>query len=143
MEQPFSLTSEVRENRLIITTSGYVNNVGGEAIAAEFARHFEQGTRHIVINLGQSRVVNSVGMSFLIEIIERLQDATGATDSAFVVTRSSGSVLAERVRGSKPWRLLLVNAGSVQSVTGGTAESTPAGVLVTAASDSNRIEMML
>ena len=77
MEQPFSLTSEVRENRLIITTSGYVNNVGGEAIAAEFARHFEQGTRHIVINLGQSRVVNSVGMSFLIEIIERLQDAGG------------------------------------------------------------------
>jgi hypothetical protein len=70
-------------------------------------------------------------------------DSTGATDSAFLVTRSSGSVLAERVRGSKPWRLLLVNAGSVQSVTGGTAESTPAGVLVTAASDSNRIEMML
>jgi hypothetical protein len=51
--------------------------------------------------------------------------------------------LAERVRGSKPWRLLLVNSASVQSVTGGTAESTSAGVLVTAASDSDRIEMVL
>jgi anti-anti-sigma factor len=77
MEQPFNLTSEVRDNCLIITTSGYVNNVGGEAIAAEFIRHFEQGTRHVVINLGQSRVVNSVGMSFLIEIIERLEESGG------------------------------------------------------------------
>jgi anti-anti-sigma factor len=77
MEQPFSLTSEVRDNCLIITTTGYVNNVGGEAIAAEFARHFEKGTIRVVINLGQSKVVNSVGMSFLIEIIERLQDAGG------------------------------------------------------------------
>ena len=77
MEQPFSLTSEVRDQCLIITTAGYVNNVGGETIAAEFNRHFEQGIRHIVINLGQSKVVNSVGMSFLIEIIEQLQDADG------------------------------------------------------------------
>ena len=77
MEQPFSLTSEVRDNCLIITTSGYVNNVGGEAIASEFDRHFEQGTKRVVINLGQSKVVNSVGMSFLIEIIEKLQEAEG------------------------------------------------------------------
>ena len=40
MEQPFKLTSELRDNRLIITTSGYVNNVGGEAIAKEFNQHF-------------------------------------------------------------------------------------------------------
>ena len=77
MEQPFSLTSEVRDNCLIITTTGYVNNVGGEAIAAEFARHFEKGTKQVVINLGQSKVVNSVGMSFLIEIIERLEESGG------------------------------------------------------------------
>ncbi len=77
MEQPFSLTSEVREGCLVITTAGYVNNVGGEAIAAEFLRHFEGGTRRVVINLGGSRVVNSVGMSFLIEIIEKLEETGG------------------------------------------------------------------
>lgn len=77
MEQPFSLTSELRDNCLVITTSGYVNNLGGEAIAAEFARHFENGTKQVVINLGQSKVVNSVGMSFLIEIIEHLEEAEG------------------------------------------------------------------
>jgi len=77
MEQPFTLTSEMRDNCLVITTSGYVNNVGGEAIAAEFGRHFEGGTKHVVVNLAQSKVVNSIGMSFLIEIIEQLQEVDG------------------------------------------------------------------
>jgi anti-anti-sigma factor len=77
MEQPFRLTSELRENRLIIATSGYVNNVGGEAIAEEFSKHFESGVKHVVINLAESKVVNSIGMSFLIEIIEQLQEVDG------------------------------------------------------------------
>ena len=77
MEQPFSLTTEVNQKRLIITTSGYVNNVGGAAIAEEFQRHFAGGIREVVINLGQSKVVNSVGMSFLIEMIEQLNEANG------------------------------------------------------------------
>lgn len=77
MEQQFTLTSEVRDDHLIIATSGYVNNVGGEAIAAEFNRHFQNGVNRVIINLAQSKVVNSIGMSFLIEIIEQLQDTDG------------------------------------------------------------------
>jgi stage II sporulation protein AA (anti-sigma F factor antagonist) len=77
MGQEFSLTSETRDNCLIITTSGYINNIGGEAIAKEFSGHFEQGTKKVVINLAQSKVVNSIGMSFLIDIIDRLNEAEG------------------------------------------------------------------
>jgi anti-anti-sigma factor len=77
MEQPFSLTSEIKSNCLVITTVGYVNNIGGEAIAGEFSRHFESGTKQVIINLAQSKVVNSIGMSFLIEIIEQLSDVDG------------------------------------------------------------------
>jgi len=77
MDLPFSLTSELRDSRLIIATSGYVNNIGGEAIATEFNRHFESGIKEVVINLAQSKVVNSIGMSFLLEIIEKLEDAGG------------------------------------------------------------------
>ncbi|MFI5252191.1 MAG: STAS domain-containing protein [Bacteroidota bacterium] len=77
MDQPFTLTSEVRGTALVIATSGYVNNIGGEAIAKEFDRHFEKNIMHIVINLAQSKVVNSIGMSFLLEIIEKLQEADG------------------------------------------------------------------
>jgi anti-anti-sigma factor len=77
MDQPFSLTSELRDNRLIIATSGYVNNVGGEAIATEFGKHFSGGVKEVVLNLEHSKVVNSIGMSFLIEMIEQLQDVDG------------------------------------------------------------------
>ncbi len=77
MEQPFSLTSDVADNRLVIATSGYINNVGGQKIAEEFQRNFANGVKHVVINLAQSKVVNSIGMSFLIEIIETLNDAGG------------------------------------------------------------------
>lgn len=77
MDQPFSLTSELRGNVLVVATSGYVNNVGGEAIATEFGKHFQNGIKYVVVNLAQSKVVNSIGMSFLIEIIEQLQEADG------------------------------------------------------------------
>src|SRR5512143_2518812 len=77
MEQPFSISSNLTDNRLVIATSGYVNNVGGQAIAEEFQRHFANGVKHVIINLGQSKVVNSIGMSFLIEIIETLNDSGG------------------------------------------------------------------
>lgn len=77
MEQQFTLTSEVRNNCLILATSGYVNNVGGEQIAQEFSRHFEGGTRKVIVNLAQSKVVNSIGMSFLIDIVDQLNDAGG------------------------------------------------------------------
>ena len=77
MEHQFSLSSEVRDNRLIIATSGYINNVGGETIAKEFTCHFEKGVTEVILNLAQSKVVNSIGMSFLLEILDQLQEAGG------------------------------------------------------------------
>jgi anti-anti-sigma factor len=77
MEHELTLTSELKNDCLIMTTAGYVNNTGGEKIANEFNKHFEQGIRNIVINLAQSKVVNSIGISFLIEIIEKLNDSNG------------------------------------------------------------------
>ena len=77
MEQQFSLTSELRDNRLIIATSGYINNVGGEAIATEFNNHFANGVKEIILNLAQSKVVNSIGMSFLLEILDELEEVGG------------------------------------------------------------------
>ncbi len=77
MEQQFKLSSEVRGKCLIMTTSGYVNNVGGESIANEFSAHFGKGVKQVVINLAESKVVNSIGMSFLLEILDQLQDVGG------------------------------------------------------------------
>jgi anti-anti-sigma factor len=77
MEQPFSLTSTITDGCLVIATTGYINNTGGEAIGREFTKHFEQGVRKVAVNLAGSKVVNSIGMSFLIEIIDQLNDTGG------------------------------------------------------------------
>jgi alpha-D-xyloside xylohydrolase len=68
-------------------------------------------------------------------------DQRGATDSAFEVTLAAGVVVAERVHGSKPWRLMLANLTTGLDVTGGSPEATPEGLLVTAAAGSHRIEV--
>ena len=78
-----------------------------------------------------------------VKVAVPVPEVGGGTDSAFEVTRAAGVVVAEQVRGSKPWRLLLVNAVSELGVTGGAAENTPEGMLVTAAPGSPRIEIRL
>jgi anti-anti-sigma factor len=77
MEQQFGLTSSVTDGVLVIATNGYINNVGGEAISKEFNSHFAGGLNNVVIDLSGSKVVNSIGMSFLIEILEQLQESGG------------------------------------------------------------------
>jgi anti-anti-sigma factor len=77
MEAEFKLISEVKGDVLVMHTSGYVNNEGGEKIAQEFEKHFENGLKKVVINLEKSKVVNSIGISFLIEIIDQLNEEDG------------------------------------------------------------------
>jgi anti-anti-sigma factor len=77
MEAEFKLTSELHDDVLVINTSGYVNNEGGEKIAEEFDNHFENGIKKVIINLEKSKVVNSIGISFLIEIIDKLNEEDG------------------------------------------------------------------
>ena len=77
MISEFKINCEVNGNYAVIYTSGYVNNVGGEAIVNEFSKHNEKGIKYFIVNLAESKVVNSIGISFLIEIIEKLNDSGG------------------------------------------------------------------
>lgn len=77
MEAEFKLTSELNNDVLVMHTSGYVNNEGGEKISREFSQHFEKGIKKVIIDLKESKVVNSIGISFLIEVIEKLNEKNG------------------------------------------------------------------
>ena len=65
----FKLDTREEGDVVIITTEGYLNNVGGEKI--------DGGKNKFLLNLERSSVVNSIGVSILIEIIEKLQDSDG------------------------------------------------------------------
>ena len=77
MKMDFNLTSIIKNDVLVITTEGYINNDGGEKIAEEFEKHFANGTTKVLIDIKESKVVNSIGISYLIEIIEKLNEKNG------------------------------------------------------------------
>lgn len=77
MASEFNLVTEIKDNCIVINTSGYINNNGGQKIVDEFNKHNLNGINNIVLNLAQSNVVNSIGISFLIEILEKLNQSSG------------------------------------------------------------------
>tara|TARA_Y100000590_G_C15633092_1_gene981935 strand:+ start:326 stop:670 length:345 start_codon:yes stop_codon:yes gene_type:complete len=74
----FNISVREQGDIIIIETNGYLNNVGGEVIANECYAQIDKGKKVFVLNLEKSPVVNSIGVSILIEIIEKLQDVDGS-----------------------------------------------------------------
>jgi anti-anti-sigma factor len=75
MSTDFNLVSELHDKALVIKTEGYINNSGGEKIAQEFSKHND--VNKLILNLENSKVVNSMGISHLIEVIEKITQANG------------------------------------------------------------------
>ena len=73
----FSLDVKDEGDVVIIETTGYLNNVGGEKISEACYEKIEKGKKLFLLDLENSKVVNSIGVSILIEIIEKLQDVDG------------------------------------------------------------------
>lgn len=71
--------SKVEQNgeAAIIYTKGYINNVGGEEIANCAYELMDGGARTILLNLSDTRIVNSIGISILIEIVEKMLEKDG------------------------------------------------------------------
>ncbi len=75
MSTDFSLNSELHDKTLVIKTEGYINNIGGEKIVQEFTKYSD--VNKLILNLENSKVVNSIGISHLIEVIEILNQGNG------------------------------------------------------------------
>ena len=73
----FSLDVKDEGDVVIIETTGYLNNVGGEKISEACYEKMKSGKKFFLLDLENSKVVNSIGVSILIEIIEKLQDVDG------------------------------------------------------------------
>jgi anti-anti-sigma factor len=65
---------ERRGDVAIFSTDGYINNQGGEEIAREAYAELDKGARALVMNLEKTRIVNSIGISILIEVLERVME---------------------------------------------------------------------
>ena len=61
----------------VIAASGYINNEGGQAIADAASTLMDQGCTTLLIDLDGTRIINSIGVSILLEILEKLMDEQG------------------------------------------------------------------
>ena len=71
------LNTEESNGLVIISTQGYLNKDLGEEIQSIANDYIEKGTTKFLINLSQSNIVNSIGASIMIELIETLQEIDG------------------------------------------------------------------
>jgi len=67
----------VTEGFGLIAAAGYINNEGGQAIADAASELIEGGNRTLLIDLEGTRIINSIGVSILLEIMEKLLEDKG------------------------------------------------------------------
>lgn len=77
---PDNLEVSVREEGRvgILETNGYINNLGAEKISEVCDELMQKGVKHFLFDLAASRIINSIGISILIEVIEKVREVEGA-----------------------------------------------------------------
>jgi anti-anti-sigma factor len=77
MTEALKLTIDRRDGLAVIYTEGYINNQGGEEIARAAYDLIDGGYRQLLLNLTGTKIINSIGISILIEIIEKMLEVEG------------------------------------------------------------------
>ena len=70
--------AEVKGDVALINAPNYVNNQAAEVIAVECSELIDAGTVKLVLNLSEAKLVNSVGIAIIIEIIEKAIEKGGS-----------------------------------------------------------------
>jgi anti-anti-sigma factor len=77
MTETLKVRVDRRDVLAVVNTEGYINNQGGEEIAQAANLLMEEGYRTLLLNLAGSKIVNSIGISILIEVLERMIELQG------------------------------------------------------------------
>ena len=64
-------------NTLVVSVGGYLNSLLGEEVEKVVRAELEGGGRRILLNFGGTRLVNSIGISFVIGIVEKVMEREG------------------------------------------------------------------
>lgn len=72
-------TIEIREegNTLVVSVVGYLNSLLGEEVEKVVRARLDGGGRRILLNFQGTRMVNSIGISFVIGVVERVMEREG------------------------------------------------------------------
>ena len=65
------------EGAAVVYPGPYLNQLRGEAIESRCQELLDEGVRRIIINFEETELINSMGISILLGVIEAVSDARG------------------------------------------------------------------
>ena len=77
MSENLTVTVDRLDGLAVIHTQGYIDDRGGEQIASTAHQLIGEGYRVLLLDLAGTSIVNSIGISILIEIIEKMIEIEG------------------------------------------------------------------
>lgn len=69
---------EVDEGTSVVYVNGYLNSLLGEEVERVVHDNLDAGRLRIVLNFEGTKLINSIGISFIIGIVERMVERDGA-----------------------------------------------------------------
>jgi anti-anti-sigma factor len=70
----FKVTQDQQGNVILFKAQGYLNDLGGEEVEKLFKKALKDGHRKFVIDFGKIAYINSIGVSFLVGIVEATRE---------------------------------------------------------------------
>ena len=78
MTEDLKVTAKKGEGYTMVYTDGYISDTQGEKVVEVCDGLMQEGYRHFILNLGKSRMISSIGIAILMEVIERAGELDGS-----------------------------------------------------------------
>lgn len=75
MNPETNLTVRTEGETAIVHAGDYLNKLSGEKIERECRRKLEAGCKKLIVNFSETEIVNSIGVSILLGVIDAANDA--------------------------------------------------------------------
>jgi anti-anti-sigma regulatory factor len=74
-ENGISVSADPVTAKAEIYAGDYLNKLSGEKIEYECRRHIEAGCKELIVNFSKTEIVNSIGISILLDVIDTAQSS--------------------------------------------------------------------
>lgn len=74
MNQEYKIPVETTGETATVYASDYLNKLSGEKIERECRRQLDAGAKTLVVNFRETEIVNSIGVSILLGVIDAAED---------------------------------------------------------------------
>lgn len=75
MQNYEDLTVQTEGERAVVYAGDYLNKLSGEAVERECKRQLDAGAKTLVVNFSETELVNSIGVSILLGVIDAANGA--------------------------------------------------------------------